>query len=48
MSDEKKKLTIYINEDVLKQIKISAINQDISLSLLTENLYKEVLSKEKK
>lgn len=48
MSTEKKKLTIYINEDILKQIKISAINQDISLSLLTENLYKEALNKEKK
>lgn len=45
MSDEKKKLTIYINEDILKQIKILAINKDISLSLLTENLYKEALNK---
>lgn len=44
MANNKKKLTIYINEDILKEIKIKAIRDDISLSQLTENLYKEELN----
>lgn len=35
----KKKLTIYINEDVLKEMKILAVKLDCSLSELTESLY---------
>ena len=35
----KKKLTIYINEDVLKEMKILAVKLDSSLSELTESLY---------
>lgn len=44
MANNKKKLTIYINEDILKEIKIKAIKDDISLSQLTENLYKKDLN----
>ena len=44
MANNKKKLTIYINEDILKEIKIKAIRDDISLSQLTENLYKQELN----
>lgn len=44
MANNKKKLTIYINEDILKEIKIKAIKDDISLSQLTENLYKKALN----
>ena len=44
MANNKKKLTIYINEDILKEIKIKAIRDDISLSQLTENLYKKDLN----
>ena len=45
---EKKKLTIYVPEDVAKAIKVLAINKDISLSQLTESLFIELLNKEDK
>lgn len=45
MASNKKKLTIYVDEDIVKAIKILAINSDCSLSVLTEELYKEKLSK---
>ena len=46
MSEPKKKITLYVSEDVVKQIKILAINNDLSLSQLTENLFIEKLEKE--
>lgn len=48
MEDNKKKLTLYLNEDVIKAIKVIAIQEDISLSQLTEKLYKEVLNNKNK
>lgn len=41
----KKKVTIYIDEDILKDMKILAIQLDCSLSELTESLYSAQLSK---
>lgn len=46
MSEQKKKITLYVNEEVVKQIKILAINNDLSLSQLTENLFIEKIEKE--
>lgn len=46
MSSTKKKLTIYVDEEVVKAIKILAIKSDCSLSVLTEELYKLRLNQE--
>lgn len=45
MENGKKKLTIYINEEVLKKMKIEAIERGMSLSVLTEMLYRQELEK---
>lgn len=45
---EKKKLTLYVSEEVAKKIKIMAIEKDVSLSVLTETLFVEALEKENK
>lgn len=42
----KRKLTIYIDEEILQEIKIKAIKENISLSALTELLYKSKINKE--
>ncbi|MGL5151797.1 MAG: hypothetical protein ACRC7N_14620 [Clostridium sp.] len=44
---EKKKLTIYINEEVLLNIKIQALKEKCSLSELTEALYRIKLNESK-
>lgn len=46
-SKTKKKLTIYIDEEILKKMKILAIEKDISLSELTNDLYKKCLNASK-
>lgn len=48
MENGKKKLTIYINEEVLKKMKIEAIERGMSLSVLTETLYRQELEANKK
>lgn len=41
----KKKLTIYVDEEIIKAMKIKVLEEGIeSLSQFTEELYREVLS----
>ena len=48
MENGKKKATVYINEDILKKMKIEAIERGVSLSILTEILYRQELEKNEK
>lgn len=40
-NENKKKLTILIDEDLIKELKVTAINEDISVGDLIEKLYIE-------
>jgi hypothetical protein len=43
----KQKLTLYANADIVEQMKIQAIREKQSLSVITESLYREYLSRKK-
>lgn len=44
---EKKRVTIYMDEKILKDLKIQAINKGISVSSLVERMAEEILSRRK-
>lgn len=45
--DNKKKVTIYLEQDTVKRLKMEAIKADISLSRLIEELAQAVLQSSK-
>lgn len=41
--NEKKKVTIYLNESLVKKLKMNAIEKDMTLSALIENIARKEL-----